>query len=176
LLIDDSKQPHWDDAVPRTSEKKNGAPIPASPPSKNGATFSRVFAQAAKVTSREVGRAWVFALALGTVVAWGITGPLFNFSDTWQLVINTGTTIVTFLMVFLIQNSQNRDSAAIQVKLDELIRVSKANNSFMGLEHLTDEELEEIKGKCEGRAKAVLAARTASKQAERKLRVIEGDG
>jgi low affinity Fe/Cu permease len=80
-----------------------------------------VFAQAAKVTSREVGRAWVFALAMGTVVAWGITGPLCNFSDTWQLV--TATTIVTFLLVFLIQNSQNRVSAAIQVKLDELIRV-----------------------------------------------------
>jgi low affinity Fe/Cu permease len=74
-------------------------------------------------------------------------------------VINTGTTIVTFLMVFLIQNSQNRDSAAIQVKLDELIRVSKANNAFMGLEHLTDEELEDIEGKNEGRAKAVLEAR-----------------
>jgi low affinity Fe/Cu permease len=107
---------------------------------------------------------------------WGISGPFFGFSDTWQLVINTGTTIVTFLMVFLIQNSQNRDSAAIQVKLDELIRVSKANNSFMGLEHLTDEELQEIEGKCEGRAKAVLEARTASEDAKLKLRVIDGDG
>jgi low affinity Fe/Cu permease len=116
--------------VPRTSEKKNGAPIPASPPSKNRSTFSRVFAQAAKVTSREVGRAWVFALALGTVVAWGITGPLFNFSDTWQLVINTGTTIVTFLMVFLIQNSQNRDSAAIQVKLHALLLAAVIRRSF----------------------------------------------
>ena len=74
-----------------------------------------------------------------------VSGPFFGFSDTWQLVINTGTTIVTFLMVFLIQNSQNRDSAAIQVKLDELIRVSKANNAFMGLEHLTDEELEDMR-------------------------------
>jgi low affinity Fe/Cu permease len=91
-------------------------------------------------------------------------------------VINTGTTIITFLMVFLIQNSQNRDSAAIQVKLDELIRVSKANNLFMGLEHLTDEELQEIEGKCEGRAKAVLEARTASEDAKHKLRVIDGDG
>ena len=99
---------------------------------------------------------------------WAISGPFFG-------VINTGTTIVTFLMVFLIQNSQNRDSAAIQVKLDELIRVSKANNAFMGLEHLTDEELEEIKGKCEGRAKAVLEARKASEDAKHRLRLIDGD-
>ena len=118
----------------------------------------------------------MFALALGTVIVWAISGPFFGFSDTWQLVINTGTTIVTFLMVFLIQNSQNRDSAAIQVKLDELIRVSKANNAFMGLEHLTDEELEDIEGKNEGRAKAVLEARKASEDAKHKLRVIEGDG
>jgi low affinity Fe/Cu permease len=90
----------------------------------------------------------------------GGTGPFFNFSDTWQLVINTGTTIVTFLMVFLIQNSQNRDAAAIQVKLDELIRVSKAQNSFIGLEHLTEEELKEVRRRCEEAAKAERAERT----------------
>ena len=83
-----------------------------------------------------------------------VSGPLFGFSDTWQLVINTGTTIVTFLMVFLIQNSQNRDSAAIQVKLDELIRVGAARNSLVGIEHLTDDELEDIRNKCEARARA----------------------
>ena len=163
--------------MPRTPDEKNGSPAPtgARAPKKPGA-FSKLFAEVAKVGSREVGRAWVFALALGTVVVWAISGPFFGFSDTWQLVINTGTTIVTFLMVFLIQNSQNRDSAAIQVKLDELIRVSKANNAFMGLEHLTDEELEDIEGKNEGRAKAVLEARKASEDAKHKLRVIDGDG
>jgi low affinity Fe/Cu permease len=93
-------------------------------------------------------------IAAGIVIVWAVTGPLFNYSDTWQLVINTGTTIITFLMVFLIQNSQNRDSAAIQVKLDELIRVSTAHNSFVGIEHLTDEELEDIRTKCERRAEA----------------------
>ena len=101
--------------VPRTPDVKNGSAVPASgawAPKKPG-VFSKLFAEVAKVGSREVGRAWVFALALGTVVVWAISGPFFGFSDTWQLVINTGTTIVTFLMVFLIQNSQNRDSAAI---------------------------------------------------------------
>jgi low affinity Fe/Cu permease len=104
------------------------------------------------MTSQAAGRASTFMLAAGVIVVWAISGPLFQFSDTWQLVINTGTTIVTFLMVFLIQNSQNRDSAAIQVKLDELIRVSSARNSLVGIEHLTDEELEEIRTKCERRA------------------------
>jgi low affinity Fe/Cu permease len=93
-------------------------------------------------------------IALSICQSLGPTGPLFHYSDTWQLVINTGTTIVTFLMVFLIQNSQNRDGAAIQVKLDELIRVSAAHNSFVGIEHLTDDELDEIRTKCERRAEA----------------------
>ena len=88
-----------------------------------------------------------------TIVIWAASGPFFKFSDTWQLVINTGTTIVTFLMVFLIQNSQNRDATAIQVKLNELIRVSRAHNSFVGVEKLTDEELDEIRSLCESRAK-----------------------
>ena len=93
-------------------------------------------------------------IATSVVIVWAVTGPIFHYSDTWQLVINTGTTIITFLMVFLIQNSQNRDSAAIQVKLDELIRVSAAHNSFVGIEHLTDDELEDIRTKCESRAEA----------------------
>ena len=123
-------------------------------PHKQAGGFSLIFGDVANKTSQAAGRASTFVLAAGVVLVWGITGPLFHFSDTWQLIINTGTTIVTFLMVFLIQNSQNRDSAAIQVKLDELIRVSTAQNSFVGIEHLTDEELEEIRTKCEQRAEA----------------------
>ncbi len=87
-----------------------------------------------------------------TIILWAVSGPVFHYSDTWQLVINTGTTIITFLMVFLIRNSQNRDSTAIQVKLDELIRVSKARNTFIGLENLTEEELEEARALCRNRA------------------------
>ncbi len=116
--------------------------------------FARLFGDVANKTSMLAGRASTFAIASAVVVIWAVTGPLFGYSDTWQLVINTGTTIVTFLMVFLIQNSQNRDGAAIQVKLDELIRTSAAHNSFVGIEHLTDEELEDIRTKCEARAAA----------------------
>ncbi len=116
--------------------------------------LSRAFSHFANRTSQAAGRPAAFVVAFAIVLAWAISGPLFHFSDTWQLVINTGTTIVTFLMVFLIQNSQNRDSAAIQVKLDELIKVSNARNSFIGIEHLSDEELEELRTKCEDRASA----------------------
>lgn len=98
------------------------------------------------------------------IVVWALAGPVFHFSDTWQLVINTGTTIITFLMVFLIQNSQNRDAAAIQIKLNELIRVSKAHNSFVGVERLTDEEITEIRAKCEERARQELTRSTTSKK------------
>ena len=86
-----------------------------------------------------------FFSALGIVILWAVTGPIFGFNDTWQLVINTGTTIITFLMVFVIQNSQNRDAAAIQAKLDEIIRaLGEARNDFIGVEHLTDRQLEHL--------------------------------
>jgi low affinity Fe/Cu permease len=117
-------------------------------------SFSKVFGDIASRASQAAGRASTFILAAAVVIVWALSGPIFQYSDTWQLVINTGTTIVTFLMVFLIQNSQNRDGAALQVKLDELIRASAAHNSFIGIEHLTDDELEDIRSKCEARAKA----------------------
>jgi low affinity Fe/Cu permease len=122
----------------------------------------RHFDEAATYVARVSGRPVVFALAVLVVVVWAVTGPLFGYSDTWQLVINTGTTIVTFLMVFLIQNSQNRDSAALQVKLDEIIRSSKAHNHFVGIEHLTEEEIEELRATCESRAKKKAAVQHSS--------------
>ena len=118
-----------------------------------GNVSSKAFGNFANGAAKAVGRPTAFVVASLVVVVWGITGPVFDYSDAWQLVINTGTTIITFLMVFLIQNSQNRDSAAIQVKLDELIRVGAVKNLFVGIEHLTDEEIEELRKKCEKRAK-----------------------
>jgi low affinity Fe/Cu permease len=106
------------------------------------------FAQFAKATAKQSGQPVTFALAFLVIVVWAVTGPLFHFSDTWQLVINTGTTIVTFLMVFLIQNTQNRDSVAMQIKLDELLRAVKgAHTALADLEDLTEEELDQFKAR-----------------------------
>jgi low affinity Fe/Cu permease len=139
-------------------------------PKKESGGLGKLFGDIANRTSQAAGRASTFMIAAGIVIVWAVTGPLFNYSDTWQLVINTGTTIITFLMVFLIQNSQNRDSAAIQVKLDELIRVSTAHNSFVGIEHLTDEELEDIRTKCERRAEAEKVGEASVEKAGQKAR------
>src|ERR1051325_5981143 len=104
------------------------------------------FTRAAKWASHKAGRPSTFMIALAIILIWAITGPLFHFSDTWQLVINTSTTIITFLMVFLIQNTQNRDTEALQIKLDELIRaIESAHNVVLDLEELDDAELDEIR-------------------------------
>ncbi|WMJ70535.1 low affinity iron permease family protein [Stenotrophomonas sp. 24(2023)] len=113
-----------------------------------------LFNTLAKRASAAAGSPWTFLLALAIVVLWGISGPLFDFNDTWQLVINTGTTIITFLMVFLIQHSQNADTAAMQIKLDELIRATAdANNELLDLEEMDEERLEEIRREYERMAR-----------------------
>jgi low affinity Fe/Cu permease len=113
-----------------------------------------------------------FILALSVIVIWGVTGPIFGWSDTWQLIVNTGTTIVTFLMVFLIQNSQNRDAAAMQAKLDELLRaVDKAREGFVGIEHMTDEHIEQLRAALEREVEgAEDKQHTADDSVERLLR------
>ena len=118
------------------------------------------FTRFAKRTAHVTGRPYAFLLAVLVVVVWAITGPLFGFSDTWQLVINTGTTIVTFLMVFLIQSTQNRDAEAVQVKLDEIIRaVGNARNELLDLEELEEKDLDAIKETYEAMARAARAAK-----------------
>jgi low affinity Fe/Cu permease len=105
-----------------------------------------VFHHAARWTARHMGNPVAFATAIGVIVVWAVTGPIFGWSDTWQLIINTGTTIVTFLMVFLIQNTQNRDSEAVHLKLDELIRATKAaRDALIDLEDLSEAEIERLR-------------------------------
>ncbi|GAA0652723.1 low affinity iron permease family protein [Brevundimonas lenta] len=111
------------------------------------------FVRFANATAHIAGKPWTFVGCVLLVLLWAFSGPLFKFSETWQLVINTGTTIITFLMVFLIQNTQNRDGAAMQAKLDELIHaVSKADERFIGIEHLTERQLDKILEEVEARA------------------------
>lgn len=122
--------------------------------------MSKLFTRLANAFAAGAGSPLTFIACVVFVLVWAITGPLFGFSDTWQLVINTSTTIVTFVLVFLIQNTQNRDNSALQAKLDELIRSQvSASNEFIGIEHLTDEELREILAKVEENAHHLHAER-----------------
>ena len=118
--------------------------------------MEKQFVRFATLTAKVAGKPWTFIACLAVVLIWAVSGPIFKFSETWQLVINTGTTIVTFLMVFLIQNTQNRDGAAMQAKLDELVfAVKQADARFIGIEHLTERELDAILAEVEARGIAV---------------------
>jgi low affinity Fe/Cu permease len=123
------------------------------------------FRKVAGATSAAMGSSWAFAMALLVVIVWAVTGPIFHYSDTWQLAINTGTTVVTFLMVFLIQNTQNRDARVTQLKLDELIRaLAGARNSLVDMEHLSDEELARLQSEFETLRNQTSAHRERRKQ------------
>ncbi|MES2834173.1 MAG: low affinity iron permease family protein [Pseudomonadota bacterium] len=122
--------------------------------------MEKLFVRFATLTAKIAGKPWTFIACLSIVLVWAVSGPVFKFSETWQLVINTGTTIITFLMVFLIQNTQNRDGAAMQAKLDELLfSVKQADDRFIGIEHLTEIELEAILDEVEKRGLAVAAGK-----------------
>jgi len=133
-------------------------------------TVTRRFSEFARAISLWSGNPAAFLLAFAVVLVWVLTGPLFDYSDTWQLVINTGTTIVTFLMVFLIQNTQNRDTLAIQLKLSELVLAMKgAANKFASIEDLTDEELEQLHEECRSRVEMTLKHIESRKEASSNL-------
>jgi low affinity Fe/Cu permease len=134
--------------------------------------MDRFFTAIASRIAMAAGKPLTFIIAASLILVWAATGPLFAFSDTWQLVVNTATTIITFLMVFLIQNSQNRDAAAMQAKLDELIRaVARARGQFIGIEHLTDQEIEKIRAALENEAsKTSGKTATAGNSVERLLK------
>lgn len=131
--------------------------------------MDKFFAKFANATAHVAGTPIVFLACVVLVVVWAASGPFFGYSENWQLVINTSTTIITFLMVFLIQNTQNRDGAAVQTKLDELIRSSSADDVFMGIEKLTDKELEVLHARCEQMAKEteVTLQKTKAERAKR---------
>ena len=147
--------------------------------------MEKFFVRFANVTARFAGKPWTFIACVVVVLIWAVSGPIFRFSETWQLIINTGTTIVTFLMVFLIQNTQNRDGAAMQAKLDELIHaVGKADERFIGIEHLTEKDLDHILAQVEARAARVhggeahdlpvVATRAEDERVEQKVRRSSG--
>ena len=125
--------------------------------------MEKLFVRFATLTAKIAGKPWTFIACLAVVLIWALSGPVFKFNETWQLVINTGTTIITFLMVFLIQNTQNRDGAAMQAKLDELVfAVKQADARFIGIEHLTEAELDAILFEVEQRGRAVHAGKPAA--------------
>jgi low affinity Fe/Cu permease len=131
--------------------------------------MNRLFSQISSAIAYRTGRPSAFIVCLLVVFVWLVSGPVFHYSDTWQLVINTATSVLTFLMVFIIQNTQNRDGAAIQAKLDELIRTSSAQNQFIGIEQLTADEIIEYRNHCQTLAKRALerATKQANKKAEK---------
>ena len=131
--------------------------------------WSEMFSQVSCVIAHWMGKPIAFLVAAALVIVWALTGPLFNYSDTWQLVINTSTTIITFLMVFLIQNTQNRDTMALQLKLSELILViSEAENRFAGAEDLSEQELEKLHEELRRRSDATLGALNERRAAQKK--------
>jgi low affinity Fe/Cu permease len=130
-------------------------------------TFEKGFAQVAAKISRLAGTSSAFCAAVAAILVWGVSGPFFRFSPAWQLVVNTGTTIITFLMVFVIQNSQNRDGLALQIKLDEIIRaIGQAQNVYLDLENRSQEELDQIKAKFEALAEKARARELKVKSIE----------
>lgn len=140
--------------------------------------MEKLFIRFATLTAKIAGKPWTFIACLAVVLIWAVSGPIFKFNETWQLVINTGTTIVTFLMVFLIQNTQNRDGAAMQAKLDELVfAVKQADARFIGIEHLTEKELDAILAEVEARGIAVhqgKPARAIKGQPGKRIEELEG--
>ena len=151
---------HASERLP-TSVKNNGAP-------RTGRSFNEAFRKMASSAAAAVGSKWAFLLSILIVITWAATGPIFKFSDTWQLVINTGTTIVTFLMVFLIQNTQNRDARAINLKLNELIEsIKSAHNEMIDIEHLSDAELDVLAHRYEA-IRAEAAERGIASEPDRK--------
>ena len=135
----------------------------AKPTSENECQATPLFARFARWIERQVGRSSTFVLAIAVVVLWAVSGPVFGWSDTWQLVINTGTTIVTFLMVFVIQNTQSRDTQAMQLKLDELIRVNEmARNSLINSEEMSEIDVERMKSAFAALASVETASRSRS--------------
>lgn len=151
--------------------RMNRLPASGVQAQRHGSVLERLFTRLATSAAFLSGQPLAFVVAAGLILLWIMTGPIFGWSDTWQLVVNTATTIVTFLMVFLIQNSQNRDAAALQAKLDEVIRsLSHARNEFIGIEHLTDREIDAIRQRLEDQVASHLPGHRRADSVRRLLR------